>query len=158
LLSLMAWVFSVICILSPLDVRNSDHWDMQVSDGIVYMNYWHARPVEFGHVVDRGYYMDRFYFLPTLGSIKRTYHWGFEKPRFEFMSSLNATGWKLCLPVWMLVLVPIAMLLLGLLVRGRAIPSGHCQECRYNLKGNETGTCPECGTAVTHHKKSEVAN
>jgi len=129
---------------------------MQVSDGIVYMNYWNARPVEFGHVVDRGYYMDRFYFLPTLGSIKRTYHWGFEKPRFESMSSLNATGWQLSLLVWVLVLVPMTMLLLSLLVRGRAIPKGYCLECRYNLIGNKSGTCPECGTAITEHIHSEV--
>ncbi len=28
----------------------------------------------------------------------------------------------------------------------RRPPPGHCQDCGYNLKGNESGICPECGT------------
>jgi len=28
------------------------------------------------------------------------------------------------------------------------IPPGHCRQCRYNLTGNVSGTCPECGTPV----------
>lgn len=28
------------------------------------------------------------------------------------------------------------------------IPDNHCLECGYNLEGNTSGTCPECGTAL----------
>jgi outer membrane protein assembly factor BamB len=31
----------------------------------------------------------------------------------------------------------------------RRIMRGCCRVCTYNLKGNESGTCPECGTPVT---------
>lgn len=38
----------------------------------------------------------------------------------------------------------------GLAVRFRRrmppFPEGHCQTCQYNLTGNESGICPECGT------------
>ena len=27
-------------------------------------------------------------------------------------------------------------------------PPGHCQACGYNLTGNMSGTCPECGKGV----------
>ncbi len=27
----------------------------------------------------------------------------------------------------------------------RRPPAGHCQECRYDLRGNTSGVCPECG-------------
>lgn len=27
-------------------------------------------------------------------------------------------------------------------------PAGRCQKCGYNLRGNTSGVCPECGTAV----------
>ena len=27
----------------------------------------------------------------------------------------------------------------------RAIPAGHCLTCAYNLDGNLSGICPECG-------------
>ncbi len=32
--------------------------------------------------------------------------------------------------------------------RRRRIPPGHCQKCGYNLTGNVSGRCPECGTGV----------
>lgn len=31
--------------------------------------------------------------------------------------------------------------------RDRRHPPGHCQTCGYDLTGNESGICPECGTA-----------
>lgn len=30
----------------------------------------------------------------------------------------------------------------------RGFPDGHCQSCGYNLTGNESGICPECGTTT----------
>jgi len=32
-----------------------------------------------------------------------------------------------------------------------------CLSCHYDLTGNESGTCPECGTAITASSKTEVA-
>lgn len=34
------------------------------------------------------------------------------------------------------------------LIRRRKPPLGHCQKCGYDLTGNESGTCPECGTKI----------
>jgi len=28
-------------------------------------------------------------------------------------------------------------------------PPGHCRRCNYDLTGNTSGTCPECGTAIS---------
>ena len=36
--------------------------------------------------------------------------------------------------------------LLPLIRRRRAVISGHCENCRYDLTGNQSGICPECGT------------
>ena len=30
----------------------------------------------------------------------------------------------------------------------RPIPPGHCKTCRYDLTGNISGVCPECGTST----------
>jgi len=30
----------------------------------------------------------------------------------------------------------------------RRIPPGHCPKCSYNLTGNTSGVCPECGTTI----------
>ena len=32
--------------------------------------------------------------------------------------------------------------------RDRRRPPGHCQSCGYDLTGNESGVCPECGTKI----------
>jgi len=46
------------------------------------------------------------------------------------------------LPVGLLVLVR------GLLANRRWPPPGHCHKCGYNLFGNVSGICPECGSAI----------
>jgi hypothetical protein len=48
------------------------------------------------------------------------------------------------IPLWIpfvLLAVPTAFLW----HRDRRPPRGHCRRCGYNLKGNLSGTCPECG-------------
>ncbi|HKQ47230.1 MAG TPA: hypothetical protein VJZ71_04070 [Phycisphaerae bacterium] len=30
-----------------------------------------------------------------------------------------------------------------------SMPPGHCHSCGYNLTGNVSGRCPECGTPVS---------
>ena len=32
--------------------------------------------------------------------------------------------------------------------RSGVLPVGHCTRCGYNLQGNVSGTCPECGTPI----------
>ena len=50
----------------------------------------------------------------------------------------------LAAPIWVLLLtIGIPTIVLWRLDRGRALP-GHCP-CGYDLTGNVSGTCPECG-------------
>lgn len=64
--------------------------------------------------------------------------------------SLRAAGCYgsfVILPLWipfLLIAVPTAFFLWP----KRRIPPGHCQFCGYDLTGNVSGTCPECGSAV----------
>ncbi len=39
------------------------------------------------------------------------------------------------------------------LVCRRKSPPGHCPKCRYNLTGNTSGTCPECGSLVPRPRR-----
>lgn len=60
----------------------------------------------------------------------------------------NSYGSAYLLPLWiplLLVAGPIAFLWW----RDRHfIPTGYCQSCRYNLTGNVSGVCPECGEKI----------
>jgi len=76
---------------------------------------------------------------------KRT--WGqwtwYQRPRLNRDPSGKDS--HLFVPLWipfLLVLVPTAYLWYR---DWRAIPPGHCQKCGYDLTGNESGGCPECG-------------
>ncbi|MCO6438475.1 MAG: hypothetical protein J5J06_15400 [Phycisphaerae bacterium] len=53
-------------------------------------------------------------------------------------------------PVWFVLAVGLLPLLLpvALEIRRRRIPPGHCRKCRYDLTGNTSGVCPECGTPI----------
>lgn len=58
-------------------------------------------------------------------------------------------------PLWIplgLFLVPTAFLWSR---DRRRIPFGHCQKCGYDLTGNVSGVCPECG--ATAAKKGDAA-
>jgi hypothetical protein len=47
-------------------------------------------------------------------------------------------------PLWSVFAV-LALPTVFLWYRDRRPPRGHCQRCGYNLKGNLSGVCPECG-------------
>jgi hypothetical protein len=51
------------------------------------------------------------------------------------------------IPLW-IPLVVVAIPTGFLWRRNRRPPPGHCPRCRYNLTGNVSGVCPECGRKV----------
>jgi hypothetical protein len=56
--------------------------------------------------------------------------------------------WGVLVPFWMpFLLVAIPTAYLWHLDR-RRFPRGHCQRCGYDLTGNVSGVCPECGEKV----------
>lgn len=63
-------------------------------------------------------------------------------PLFEWYPSEVSAAF---IPLWLpLVLLAVPTVLLFWLGRRRIRP-GHCWKCGYNLRGNISGRCPECG-------------
>ena len=61
---------------------------------------------------------------------------------------INTRRWKSShIPLWLLFL-PCAVSTVALWRRGRKPPPNHCLHCCYNLTGNVSGRCPECGEAI----------
>jgi len=59
---------------------------------------------------------------------------------------MNATTHVAIAPLWIPFAVTVTLSVLGWR-RSRHRP-GHCRNCSYNLTGNVSGLCPECGTRV----------
>ena len=75
--------------------------------------------------------------------VRRTQRWWYWWPEIQHVLG----SCDLILPLWipfLVVLVPTAYL--GW--TDRRTPPGHCQKCGYNLTGNVSGICPECGGKV----------
>lgn len=54
-------------------------------------------------------------------------------------------------PLW-IAFMPTAVTIIGLSCRRQQPPvAGQCGRCGYDLRGNVSGCCPECGTPVRAH-------
>ncbi len=56
---------------------------------------------------------------------------------------------SLVIPLWLLFLFTFPGAAFLWWLDRRRIPPGHCRNCGYNLTGNVSGRCPECGTPCT---------
>ncbi len=65
----------------------------------------------------------------------------------------NSGSWCLVVPLWCLFLLfgayPTYACLRGPVLRSWRRRRGLCVGCSYDLTGNESGTCPECGEGVS---------
>lgn len=62
------------------------------------------------------------------------------------MRRFRPGGWVAIIPLWVPFLLVVAFTAILRRLDSRRFRSGHCQRCGYNLTGNVSGTCPECGT------------
>jgi len=75
-------------------------------------------------------------------------------PSFSFESTLPVSRGRMVLPLWILLLtvaIPTGLLRW----HGGRSPKGHCQKCGYDLTGNVSGVCPECGTSLGDARDDE---
>ena len=69
----------------------------------------------------------------------------FCKPRFDWPRTLYGTCGKISiLPLWPFILATALVSVVYWLPR-RGYPVGHCASCGYDLRGNVSGRCSECG-------------
>ena len=70
---------------------------------------------------------------------------GLSWPRFWSDVFRNGVAHGMSLPLWLPLLIVVFPTFLLWRSDRRRIPPGHCERCGYNLTGNTTGRCPECG-------------
>jgi predicted RNA-binding Zn-ribbon protein involved in translation (DUF1610 family) len=82
-------------------------------------------------------------------------------PRLPGWSSFGSGSRTVCrrlyVPAWMPLLALVAPTAFVWYLDHRRRPRpGHCPSCNYNLTGNTSGICPECGTAIDTNARSKT--
>jgi hypothetical protein len=139
---LLKWAGLVVCVLvlAAWSVSLTRHvgvgWgDRRVSLGDGQVRLWRLRTLgmRFG-----GWHV--YYDVPQPGSSYSSV--------WVQRSALSDGGTTILhVPLW-LILLATAIPMAVLWRRGRRPPKGCCQGCGYNLIGNVSGICPECGESV----------
>ena len=93
-------------------------------------------------VEDNVAFVDWGFSSPTTGGLIRRNN----RPRF-WPGLVLSTG-KASIPLWALLLISTVPTLLAWRKLRREYPPGHCEKCGYDLTGNVTGRCSECGESV----------
>ncbi len=66
---------------------------------------------------------------------------------FQYDPATDILASCFVIPLW-LPLVALVLLAWALRKRSQPVPLGSCENCGYNLTGNTSGTCPECGNTI----------
>jgi hypothetical protein len=146
-------------------VRRAAKWGGTVATvlvaGVLVVSMW------WGFYWAHGWSLRRWVHVGAAGGCVFVAWHGYTKPRdrpfvphFDLGHVSGPVAW---LPIWqrhpslptLMIIVPlwIPVLLVGaptawLWWWDRRVPAGHCRGCRYDLTGNTTGICPECGAAA----------
>jgi hypothetical protein len=85
--------------------------------------------------------------------------YGFELPSaFELPSPSGGSNLhSLRVPIWLPLMVSTSAAVF-LWRSGRRTPGGHCEKCGYDLTGNVSGRCPECGEVANQAQAQHTAS
>ena len=93
---------------------------------------------------------------PTIYDSTAQARWRGWLDRCLYVPSGQTRGtWGRCFvaPLWCLLVVGLIPTLF-LWWRDRPLPPDYCQRCGYNLTGNISGRCPECGTQIAESQRA----
>lgn len=58
------------------------------------------------------------------------------------------------IPLWVIIIPFLSIIVLAAMSQGTVYTTSTCRLCSYNLIGNESGRCPECGNLCTMRPRS----
>lgn len=171
----LVWIVSVVCVID----RGGRYVDLSLADGAMSVSwgspwddrrYWHDGRIAYQVLAMRSPGRTICIELPPPGAVlPQSARWtlqaapvvamryplsfdlrrlGVRCPSYDRFGYPVAAHNQIELPLLWLAIPLLIWLAIRIHQRNQARP-GHCQNCRYNLSGNTTGVCPECGEKVT---------
>lgn len=66
-----------------------------------------------------------------------------------YISADQQADYEFKVPWWVAIVIPLILpAFVGVQRYRHRTKRGHCSKCRYDLMGNTSGLCPECGTSI----------
>lgn len=125
-----------------VDVYNDRHRIVRIDRGALTTFWTHE---------SSGGIISRYAIGPNYDSWRESFR-SYASGSWPALESIGPRAWILVTPLWIpFVLIGVPTALLWRLDRRRAAP-GRCRKCNYDLTGNLSGRCPECGTPVERPK------
>ena len=90
-------------------------------------------------------------FLPVL-QVSNPDSYGFRMPEMVTFRGMRLFS----LPLWIPFLIGVIPTLFSFWLERRAAPPCLCRVCDYNLSGNTSGHCPECGTSIPKETRATL--
>jgi hypothetical protein len=154
---LLKWVATVLCLLIVLaavanlrwcaiGVNSGGNYAVEVCGG-AFAFWWKVQTVQW--IIPKTAMPQRWWVTdyPVGASDPPRWFWWWLQARVPRRCFQAGQRW-VTIPLWIpLVLLAGPTAYLWRTDR-RRIPAGHCQTCGYNLTGNVSGRCPECGEAI----------
>jgi len=140
------WIFSTFCLTT------FGHIGDQHS---IYLRSEYGRPTLYFQIRDaddpRGWFLRFYPQTPALAHPAFSGWWTHGGIGYGIGGSRDGHPiYAFIFPYWPFVLAGLPLPAFRFIrKRHRRTNPGHCPACNYNLTGNTSGVCPECGTAIT---------
>ncbi len=132
-------------------VTEADHiYNVSIDGaGVIVFSFADLTPIDPRFVPPQGWLVDHDYVGFDPNHEKFSYYGRFDF-RWDSLDFLEARFSGLTLPLWFLALIFAVLPTIWLFKwnKRRKLGPNACPSCGYDLTGNETGLCPECGVTI----------
>ncbi len=147
----LKWIGTLLCVFVLAAFVASLRWDVAVANDRMNLIVWSwgGGVLLLEGAIERKTSLDRWATVELLSPLQSERRFALALRPGWGQGWLHRRDRYVFVPYWIpfaLFAIPTAWLWWR--DRHRRIPPGHCQKCGYNLTGNVSGRCPECGSLL----------
>jgi len=158
--SVVGWIFSTLWIWNPANADNNDHVELTLMNGSMTVRV-HENMQKTWSSKRRPTIIPHPFFIGTKGiRVAPKLRLGLRMPDFDRSVPRTVGGFygvairkpivlTMVIPFWVPIVACLLLMCLRTVVyRRRMRKLNLCLQCQYDLRGNASGVCPECGETI----------